>query len=109
MYSQGDTFEYLIDDEEVELEVVANVSIRGEEYMIVEDLNGVYHVFHYDEDLDEIEYLEDDETQDIIDYWESEYLGGEDITDFEGDEYYDREDSDSFDNLDDLNNVDDEY
>lgn len=91
MYSQGETFEYEIEGEFLELEVVENLSKRGNEYLITEDLNGVYHVFYYDEDLDEIVLLDEDEGEEIVEYWEEEYLSGENISDFEDDEYYDRD------------------
>lgn len=92
MYSQGETFKYEIEGEELELEVIENLAIRGNEYIITEDLNGAYHVFYYDDDLDEIEYLDEEDGEEIVDYWENEYLSGDNIGDFDEDEYYDRED-----------------
>lgn len=51
------------------------------------------HVFIYDEDEDDIFLVEDeDEAAQLIQDWKDEYLDGEDIGDYEDDEYYDRED-----------------
>ena len=101
MYSQGETFYYDIDDEEYELHVLENVIMGDKEYIIAEDFDGDVHVFLYDEDEEELEILDDASV--VIDYWKEEYLLGEDIGDYEEDEYYDREDEeygDKFDNED---------
>ena len=103
MYSQGETFYYDIDDEEYELHVLENVIMGDKEYIIAEDFDGDVHVFLYDEDEEELEILDDGDASEVIDYWEEEYLLGEDIGDYEEDEYYDREDEeygDKFDNED---------
>ena len=108
MYSQGETFYYDIDDEEYELQVVENITIRDKEYIIAEDFDGVLRVFYYDEDEDEIILLDEDDSADVIDYWESEYLGRDDIGDYEDDEYYDREDEEYQDKYDDEDFVEEE-
>lgn len=103
MYSQGETFYYDIDDEEYELHVLENVIMGDKEYIIAEDFDGDVHVFLYDEDEEELEILDDGDGSEVIDYWKEEYLLGEDIGDYEEDEYYDREDEeygDKFDNED---------
>ena len=103
MYSQGETFYYDIDDEEFELSVVENITMKDKEYIIAEDYDGDVHVFLYDEDEEELEILDDGDASEVIDYWKEEYLLGEDIGDYEEDEYYDREDEeygDKFDNED---------
>ena len=103
MYSQGETFYYDIDDEEFELSVVENITMKDKEYIIAEDYDGELHVFVYDEDEEEIYLLEDSDAMEIIEYWQDEYMDGEDIGDYEDDEYYDREDeeySDKYDNED---------
>lgn len=103
MYSQGETFYYDIDDEEYELHVLENVIMGDKEYIIAEDFDGDVHVFLYDEDEEELEILDDGDASEVIDYWKEEYLLGEDIGDYEEDEYYDREDEeygDKFDNVD---------
>lgn len=94
MYSQGETFYYDIEDEEYELSVLANLVLGEQEYLITEDFDGHLYVFLYDEDEDEVFLVEDeDEAEHLISYWKEEYLDGDDIGDFEEDEYYDREDS----------------
>lgn len=103
MYSQGETFYYNIDDEEFELNVIENISMRDREYIIAEDYDGELHVFEYDEDEEDIYLMEDSDAMEVIEYWQSEYLDGEDIGDYEDDEYYDREDeeyTDRYDNED---------
>ncbi len=96
MYTQGETFYYDINDEEYQLHVLENVTIGEQEYFITEDFNGKIHVFKYDEEEDDIELILDKrDAQDVIEYWKDEYLvenDDGDISDFEDDEYYDRED-----------------
>ena len=104
MYSQGETFYYDIDDEEFELSVVENITMKDKEYIIAEDYDGELHVFVYDEDEEEIYLLEDSDAMEIIEYWQDEYMGGEDIGDYEDDEYYDDYDY----SLDDLDPTEDD-
>ena len=93
MYSQGETFYYDIEDEEYELSVLSTFLVGEQEYLITEDFDGTLHVFIYDEDEDDIFLVEDeDEAAQLIQDWKDEYLDGEDIGDYEDDEYYDRED-----------------
>ncbi|MBR8701736.1 hypothetical protein IX317_001569 [Fusobacterium sp. DD29] len=103
MYSQGETFYHDIDDEEYELQVVDTITMRDREYIIAEDFDGKFHVFLYDEDEDEIVLLDEFDAADVIDYWEDEYLSGDDIGDYEDDEYYDREDEEYQDRYDNEN------
>ena len=102
MYSQGETFYHDIDDEEYELHVVENVVMGDKEYIIAEDFDGQIHVFLYDEEEEDIYLMEDSDAMEVIEYWREEYLSGDDIGDYEEDEYYDREDeySEKFDNED---------
>ena len=93
MYSQGETFYYDIEDEEYELSVLSTFLVGEQEYLITEDFDGTLHVFIYDEDEDDIFLVDDeDEAAQLIQAWKDEYLDGEDIGDYEDDEYYDRED-----------------
>lgn len=95
MYTQGENFYYDIGGEELELHVLEIVAQGDKEYLITEDLDGKIHVFAYDEELDDIDYVDDRrEARDIIEYWKDEYLLANDIGDYDGDEYYDREDLD---------------
>lgn len=102
MYSQGETFYHDIDDEEYELHVIENVITGDKEYIIAEDFDGQIHVFLYDEEVEDIYLMEDSDAMEVIEYWREEYLSGDDIGDYEEDEYYDREDdySEKFDNED---------
>ncbi|WP_462335255.1 hypothetical protein [Fusobacterium varium] len=102
MYSQGETFYHDIDDEEYELHVIENVVMGDKEYIIAEDFDGQIHVFLYDEEEEDIYLMEDSDAMEVIEYWREEYLSGDDIGDYEEDEYYDREDeySEKFDNED---------
>lgn len=102
MYSQGETFYHDIDDEEYELHVIENVVMGDKEYIIAEDFDGQIHVFLYDEEEEDIYLMEDSDAMEVIEYWREEYLSGDDIGDYEEDEYYDREDeySENFDNED---------
>lgn len=102
MYSQGETFYHDIDDEEYELHVIENVVMGDKEYIIAEDFDGQIHVFLYDEEEEDIYLMEDSDAMEVIEYWREEYLSGDDIGDYDEDEYYDREDeySEKFDNED---------
>lgn len=102
MYSQGETFYHDINDEEYELHVIENVVMGDKEYIIAEDFDGQIHVFLYNEEEEDIYLMEDSDSMEVIEYWREEYLSGDDIGDYEEDEYYDREDdySEKFDNED---------
>lgn len=94
MYSQGDTFNYDINGDEYELDVLGNFILDGDEYIIAEDFEGETYIFCYDEDEEEIVLVESkSQIKTVLKYWKDEYFSGEDISDFEEDEYYDREDS----------------
>src|SRR3712207_9205635 len=89
MYSQGETFYYDIEDEEYELSVLSTFLVGEQEYLITEDFDGTLHVFIYDEDEDDVFLVEDEEeAAQLIQDWKEEYLDGEDIGDYEDDEYY---------------------
>ena len=107
MYAVGETFYHDIFEEEYELSVIGDLIASGKEYIIAEDFDGEKYAFIYDENEEEIHHIEeDDEATEVIGVWEAEYGGGEsaDIGDWEGDEYYDREDKgsgdDSYDEID---------
>lgn len=93
MYLQGDIFYYNYEGEKYELNVLENFILESKEYIIAEDIDGNTHVFFYDEDEDEVILVEDRaEKKAALTYWHEECLLDEDISDFEDDEYYDRED-----------------
>jgi len=95
MYAVGETFYYEIYDEEYELHVIGDIISGGKEYIVAEDFDGEKHAFVYDENEENLTHIEDeDEAEEVIEFWETEYSGAEtsNIGDWEGDEYYDRED-----------------
>jgi len=94
MYAVGENFEYLIEDEELDISVIGDIMMFGDEYLIGEDLDGTRYVFIYREDDEMVELLGDeDESSEILDDWEEEYYaGGTDIGDWDDDSYYERED-----------------
>jgi len=98
MYAVGETFYHEIFEEEYELHVIGDLMSSGKEYIIAEDFDGEKYAFVYDENEELLSHIEeDDEAMEVLDFWESEYNGAAstDIGDWEGDEYYDREDSKS--------------
>jgi DNA-directed RNA polymerase subunit delta len=94
MYAVGENFEYLIEDEELDISVIGDIMMFGDEYLIGEDLDGTRYVFIYREDDEMVELVGDeDESSEILDDWEEEYYaGGTDIGDWDDDSYYERED-----------------
>jgi len=93
MYSQGESFFYKIDDEEVEFNVLGNVEYEDSEYIIAENLEGDTFVFLYDDLEEEIELIEDDaEIFAILTYWKEEFGEDDDLLDLGDEDYYDRED-----------------
>ena len=115
MYVQGENFDFDIDGEEHELNVLEIVTLGEADYLITEDFDGNLFVFLSDEENEDIQLIEDRrEARDIIQYWRDECLLAGNIADFEEDEYYDREDRDLEDDYDDYDDnyrdyEDDEY
>lgn len=92
MYSHGETFYYDIDGDEYELTVLESFILDSKDYILAEDFDGDLHVFFVDEDEEELHLVEDKkEFREALNYWKEECLLEEDISDFEDDEYYDRE------------------
>lgn len=133
MYSVGESFCYEINDEEVELNIIGDVIIRGNEYIIAEDEDNNKFVFVYDDDEEDLIYIDDTEVaEELINSWQSEYYGtidevglweeeyedeDEDEEELEssGDEYYMEDDDflerdEDFDSyIDDLMDKDEDY
>ncbi|MBS9775518.1 MAG: DUF1292 domain-containing protein [Fusobacterium sp.] len=108
MYSQGETFYYDIDGDDYELTVLENLVLEDKEYIVAEDFDGDLHVFSIDEDDEELYLVEDKkEFRMVVDYWKEECLLDEDISDFDDDPYYDREE-DEIEKFDDEMFFDDE-
>lgn len=106
MYSPGEFFNY--EDLGTEFEVLANLTYDHDEYIIVENEDGDRYVFISNDDEEEVELIEDEDLADeILEYWEEEYLDKADIGDWDEDEYYDREDHVNID--DKFEDYDEEY
>lgn len=75
MYSVGEEFERLVEDDVEYLTCIANVNIGDREYLICENENGIKRVFFYDSEDDDIELLDEDESDHIIEIWEDDYYG----------------------------------
>lgn len=66
MYSVGEEFEVVIDDMNEYFTCIANLNLKGKEYIIGEDEEGTKRVFLYDSLDDEITVLMDDDEEDIL-------------------------------------------
>ena len=109
MYAVGETFYHEIFEEEYELHVIGDLIENGKEYIIAEDFDGEKYAFVYDENEEELSHIEDeDDAIEVMDFWETEYSGAAsaNIGDWEGDEYYDREDSKTDENYAEVDGLD---
>ena len=68
MYSVGEEFEVVIDDMNEYFTCIANLNLKGKEYIIGEDEEGTKRVFLYDSLDDEITVLMDDDEEDKIEH-----------------------------------------
>lgn len=75
MYSVGEEFEKLIEDDLEYFTCIANFNVGDKEYLICENENGVKRVFNYDTIEEDIILLEEDEADEILEVWEEEYYG----------------------------------
>lgn len=75
MYSVGEEFEKLIEEDLEYFTCIANFNIGEKEYLICENENGVKRVFFYDTIEEDIELLEEDEADEVLEVWEEEYYG----------------------------------
>ena len=106
MYSPGEFFYY--EDLGTEFEVLFNLNYDHAEYLIAENEDGERQVFLSNDEEETIELIEDEDLIDeILEYWEEEYLDKSDIGDWDEDEYYDREDHVNID--DQFEDFDEEY
>ena len=115
MFSVGEDFEVAIDDINEYFNCIANLSLKGKEYIIAENEEGIKKVFLYDSNDDELTSLADEEEEDILNIWEEDYYGvdknymfwNEDYEDYDKPEkeelnYDDSDDSDTLQEVDDL-------
>lgn len=75
MYSVGEEFEKLIEDDLEYFTCIANFNIGDKEYLICENENGVKRVFNYDTLEEELVLLEEDEADEVLEVWEEDYYG----------------------------------
>lgn len=112
MYSVGEEFEKMIDDDVEYFTCIANVNIGDKEYLICENETGVKRVFGYDQIEEELEILEDDEADEVLEVWEEEYYGTDKEYMYWNEEFgeYDnsKNERENFDDLDDFNSMDDD-
>ncbi|NME35756.1 MULTISPECIES: DUF1292 domain-containing protein [Fusobacterium] len=94
MFLPGDYFTGRVLGDEIEFEIVATLTYENDDYVIAESSDEEKYVFlaNDEEDLEHID--DEDQVEEILEYWEEEYGDEkEDIGDWEDDEYYDREDT----------------
>ena len=77
MYSVGEEFERLVEDDMEYLTCIANVNIGAREYLICENENGTKRVFYYDALEEDLELMEEDEADEVLEVWEDEYYGSD--------------------------------
>ena len=105
MYSPGEFFYY--EDLGLEFEALFTLTYDNEDYLIAENEDGDRYVFINNDDED-VELVEDEDlAEEVLAYWEEEYLDKSDIGDWDDDEYYDREDHVNID--DKFEDYDEEY
>lgn len=75
MYSVGEEFEKVIDDEMEYLTCLANITVGDKEYLICENESGVKRVFYYDVSEEELVTLDEDEEDHILEIWDEDYYG----------------------------------
>jgi hypothetical protein len=76
MYSIGEYFQFEIEEDEFQFEVIGDMIMRGKEYIVVEDPEHEKKIFVYDDQEELLQYIDDeDEAHDLIDEWEAEYYG----------------------------------
>ena len=75
MYSVGEEFEIILDDSPVYFTCLANIIIKGKEYIISENEEGTKRVFLFDFNEDEVVVLDYEVEEEILLIWEEEYYG----------------------------------
>ena len=75
MYSVGEEFEKLIDDDIEYFTCLANITVKEKEYLICENESGVKRVFYYDVSEEELVTLDEDEEDHILEIWDEDYYG----------------------------------
>lgn len=113
MYSVGEEFEKMIDDDMEYFTCLANITIKEKEYLVCENEAGVKRVFWYDTNEEDLVVLDEDEEDEILEIWEEDYYGtdkdymywNEDFGEYDKNENVDGEfDESNFDSLNDDEN-----
>lgn len=77
MYSVGEEFERLVEEDLEYLTCISNVTIGDKEYLICENENGTKRLFYYDTLEEDLELLEEEEADEVLEVWEEEYYGSD--------------------------------
>ena len=77
MYSVGEEFERLVEEDLEYLTCISNVTIGDKEYLICENENGTKRLFYYDTVEENLELLEEEEADEVLEVWEEEYYGSD--------------------------------
>ena len=77
MYSVGEEFERLVEEDLEYLTCISNVTIGDKEYLICENENGTKRLFYYDAVEEDHELLEEEEADEVLEVWEEEYYGSD--------------------------------
>jgi hypothetical protein len=110
MYSVGEYFQFEIEEEELDFEVIGDMIMRGKEYIIVEDPDNIKRIFVYDDQEEVMHYIDDeDEAIALIEEWEAEYYGTSAEIELWDDDYVDESSDDEFIKEDELFIEDDEF
>lgn len=108
MFSVGEDFEIVIDEVNEYFNCIANLNLKGKEYIIAENEEGNKRVFLYDAIDDEVVTMSEDEEEDILNVWEEDYYGVDKNYMFWNEEYedYDKPEKEEL-NYDDSEDTDD--
>ena len=66
MYSVGEEFERLVEEDLEYLTCISNVTIGDKEYLICENENGTKRLFYYDTVEENLELLEEEEADEVL-------------------------------------------
>jgi len=76
LYSVGENFQYIIDNQKLILTVVGDMIIKNLEYLIVENNCKERFIFLYNDEKEIIEIIKDDALlKNLFEIWNSEFLG----------------------------------
>ena len=94
MYAEGDSFDFNLDNEEEDFTVIGNINYDDQDYIIAQNEDEDLFVFSYDKEEDELLLVDDeDDIQDIIEYWQEEYGKDPSMATYVNEDYYDSQDT----------------